>query len=106
MRNLISVIIPCYCSERTIGLVVEETLAVFEQTGVQDYEIILVNDGSPDRTYGVIADLSRQYPHVIGVDLAKNCGQHNAILAGMHYARGELILGMDDDLQTHPSQIP
>jgi undecaprenyl-phosphate 4-deoxy-4-formamido-L-arabinose transferase len=70
-----------------------------------DYEFILVNDGSEDNTYGVIEQLSNEYPFVIGIDLAKNCGQHNAILAAISYADGDYILGMDDDFQTHPSQI-
>ena len=52
-----------------------------------------------------IENLARKYPYVTGIDLAKNCGQHNAILAGMKYAKGDYILGMDDDFQTHPSHI-
>ena len=50
--------------------------------------------------------LQKKYPNVKGINLAKNFGQHNAIMAGMNYAQGELILGMDDDMQNHPSQIP
>lgn len=101
----ISVVIPCYYAEQSIARVVEETAAVFEKSNRHDYEFILVNDGSADRTYEVIRELARKYPFVIGIDLSKNCGQHNAILAGMKYADGDYILGMDDDLQTHPSQI-
>lgn len=101
----ISVIIPCYYSENTITDVVEETIREFEKLNNYAYEFILVNDGSDDSTFDRICALAEKYPFVTGVDLAKNCGQHNAILAGMKLATGEYILGMDDDFQTHPSQI-
>lgn len=104
MNNFkISVVIPCYYAEKSIADVVEKTAE--ELRKFCDYEFILVNDGSNDGTYAEIKRLSRKYPFVIGVDLSKNCGQHNAILAGMKYAGGDYILGMDDDFQTHPSQI-
>lgn len=99
----ISVVIPCYYAEKTIADVVERTIE--ELDDYCDYEFVLVSDGSNDRTYLEIQRLSEKYRFVIGVDLAKNCGQHNAILAGMRYASGDYILGMDDDFQTHPSQI-
>ncbi len=99
----ISVVIPCYYAEKSIANVVEQTAE--ELNKYCDYEFILVNDGSNDGTFSEIKRLSEKFNFVIGVDLAKNCGQHNAILAGMKYANGDLILGMDDDFQTHPSQI-
>lgn len=99
----ISVVIPCYFAEKSIAEVVEKTAAEFD--GYCDYEFVLVNDGSTDGTYSEIRRLAERYGSVIGVDLAKNCGQHNAILAGMKYASGDYILGMDDDFQTQPSQI-
>ena len=95
-------VIPCYYAEKSIAAVVEQTAA---QLDGHDYEFILVNDGSTDGTYREIQRLARQYPFVTGIDLSKNCGQHNAIMAGMSYAKGGYILGMDDDFQTHPSQI-
>lgn len=104
-KKKISVVIPCYYSEKSISDVVKLTAAEFDRMNKYDYEFILVNDGSEDNTYGVIEQLSNEYPFVIGIDLAKNCGQHNAILAAMSYADGDYILGMDDDFQTHPSQI-
>lgn len=101
----ISIIIPCYYAEKSIAGVVEQTAAELDQYDHYTYEFILVNDGSADATYYEIQRLSLEFPFVTGIDLAKNCGQHNAILAGMHYADGDYILGMDDDFQTHPSQI-
>lgn len=105
MGTELSIVIPCYNSERDIPAVVEQTVTELDRLGVDSYEFILINDDSRDGTYKAIKALAEKYPFVTGVDLARNSGQHNAILAGFHYASGDLILGMDDDFQTHPSQI-
>lgn len=103
---LVSIIIPCYNSEKTIAKVVEMTMAQFEK--MQDYtcEFVLVNDNSKDDTYGQIKKLAKEYKNVHGICLMRNFGQHNAIMAGLNYANGDYCMGMDDDMQTHPSQIP
>ena len=103
---LISIIVPCYNSEGTIGKVVEETMATFRKLENYECEMILVNDCSRDHTYREICRLAGKYPNVTGVNLAKNFGQHNAMMAALHYVRGEAVIGMDDDMQNHPSQIP
>ncbi len=101
----ISIVIPCYYAERSISEVVTQTAMEFDKQGRYEYSFILVNDGSKDGTYREICKLAGKYDFVIGVDLSKNFGQHNATLAGMKYADGDYILTMDDDFQTHPSQI-
>lgn len=101
----VSVVIPCYNSEKSIAEVVEKVSGKLETMGYT-YEVILVNDYSGDGTFREITRLAKEYPYVKGIDLAKNFGQHNAILAGFHYVRGEYVIGMDDDLQTDPSQFP
>ena len=104
--GLISVIIPCYNSQATIRKVVEMVMEEFKKMPGYDCEFVLVNDGSPkDDTYGEIRKLGRDYPNVKGVNLLRNFGQHNALMAALHYTTGDYILGMDDDMQTHPSQI-
>ena len=103
---LVSVVIPCYKSEKSIRKVVELTSGVFRSLPSYECEFVLVDDCSPDGTFSAICDLSREYDNVHGVTLMRNFGQHNALMCGMHHAAGDLILGMDDDLQTHPSQIP
>lgn len=103
---LVSIVIPCYNSEKTIGQVVDLCVEEFDRLEGYECEFVLVNDCSPDGTYAAICRAAEKYPFVKGVNLAKNFGQHNAIMAGLHYAEGDLIIGMDDDLQTHPSQIP
>ena len=107
MAMLLSIVIPCYNSTHTISDVVDLTQQVIDGIDDVSCEIILVNDGSPDgTTFDVIRSLAGKYPNVKGIDLARNFGQHNAIMAGLHEAEGDLVMGMDDDMQTHPSQIP
>lgn len=103
-RTQVSVVIPCYNSEKSISEVVERVSRKLEEMGYT-YEIILVNDYSADDTFREITRLAKEHSYVKGIDLAKNFGQHNAILAGLHYTRGEYVIGMDDDLQTDPSQF-
>lgn len=102
---LVSIVIPCYNSQDSIGNVVELTIKEFQRLPQYEYEFVLVNDCSGDATFAVIRRLAEQYPFVRGINLAKNFGQHNAIMAALNYAHGDLIVGMDDDLQTHPSQM-
>lgn len=103
---LVSIVIPCYNSEHTIGRVVELAIEEFQKLDDYECEFVLVNDYSRDHTWQAIHSLTEKYPNVKGINLAKNFGQHNAIMAALHYTEGELIVGMDDDMQNHPSQIP
>lgn len=75
--------------------------------GVADeFELVLVNDGSPDQSWQVISELAHTHPWVRGIDLMRNYGQHNATLCGVREARYEVIVIMDDDLQNPPREIP
>ncbi|MDO4976272.1 MAG: glycosyltransferase family 2 protein [Eubacteriales bacterium] len=102
-----SIVIPCYKSSRTIRKVVELTSQELDKLGRHEYEFILVDDYSPDQgaTLAAIKELADDYPFVKAISLAKNGGQHNAIVAGLNYAEGDYCIGMDDDMQTHPSQL-
>lgn len=102
-----SIVIPCYNSSLTIRKVVEMTAEEFKRMEKDDFEFVLVNDCSPDggKTAEEIKKLAREYPFVTAIDLAKNAGQHNATMAGLNYAAGDYIVTMDDDMQTHPSQL-
>ena len=104
---LYSVVIPCYRSAKTISSVVEDTEKEFSRIGIDQYEFVLVNDGSPDEgaTIHVLEGLAEEKPYVKVIDLGKNSGQHNATMAGLNYASGDFIISMDDDGQTKPSQI-
>lgn len=102
-----SIIIPCYRSSMTIRKVVEMTMEELQKLGIREYEFVLVDDASPDQgeTIAQLLTLVREYPCVRVVELAKNAGQHNAVMAGLNYARGDAFIAMDDDMQTHPSQL-
>lgn len=102
---LISFVIPCYYSKNVIGREVEAVMAEFDAHDGYECEFILVNDGSTDGTYDVIMDLAKKYPNVKGINLIRGFGQHNAQICGMQYAKGDYVMGIDDDMQNHPSQI-
>ena len=97
---LISFVIPCYRSEKTLAQVVETIQETVATRDGFDAELILVNDASPDGTWNVIQDLCKKYNNVCGVNIAKNSGQQNAIMAGLRHAEGELVAVSDDDGQT------
>lgn len=101
----ISFVIPCYRSEHTIGAVVDEIVGTVTAHGGYDYEIILVNDSSPDNVMDVIAALSQANPRVKGLDLARNFGQHSAIMAGFTYLTGDIVVCLDDDGQTPANEM-
>lgn len=102
---LVSFVIACYYSEKTIGKVVEGIIDQFKDKDGYDCEFVLVNDGSKDGTFDVIKSLCDKYPFVKGINLMRNFGQHNALMAALRYAKGDYVMGMDDDMQTHPSQV-
>lgn len=102
-----SIVIPCYNSSHTIRKVVEETAAEMERLGRVPFEFILTDDHSPDggACLKELRALADEYDYVKVIELAKNAGQHNATMAGLNYAEGDVIISMDDDGQTHCSQL-
>jgi undecaprenyl-phosphate 4-deoxy-4-formamido-L-arabinose transferase len=101
----VSVIVPVYNSEQTLEALVTRLTATLGSTP-QALEIVLVNDGSADRSWQVIGRLASAHPIVRGVALARNQGQHNALLCGIREARADIIVTMDDDLQNRPEDVP
>lgn len=101
----VSVVMPTYRSEASLRPLVARLLAVL-QARPAEFEIILVNDGSPDHGWPLIADLARANHHIRGIDLMRNFGQHNALLCGIRAARYETIVTLDADLQNPPEEIP
>ncbi len=101
----ISFCIPCYRSSQTIGKVVDEINATMKDLPYA-YEIILVNDASSDNTFEVITDLTKKQDNIIGINLARNFGQHAALMAGFHYCTGDATICLDDDGQTPASEAP
>lgn len=101
----ISAIVPVYNSEGTLDQLVERLAATLEKLAPDRFEILLVNDGSRDASWGIIRRLAEEHPRVLGLNLMRNYGQHNALLAGIRASKGELIVTLDDDLQNPPEQI-
>ena len=103
--KLVSFVIPCYCSANTIGSVVDEIEGAMAQLPQYGYEIILVNDSSPDSTFSVLAALAEKDGRITAVDLARNFGQHGALMAGFHHCTGDIIVCLDDDGQTPADEV-
>lgn len=96
----LSFVIPCYKSEKTISIVLDEIRAVVDALScVYAFEVICVNDASPDGVLDVLKEQAEQHDDIRVVDLARNFGQHAAILAGMAYASGDIVILLDDDGQ-------
>ncbi len=103
-----SVVIPVYRSEKIIGKTIDRTISFFEnQDGGSgwSFEIILVNDCSPDKSWEIIEKYALTDNRIIAVNLGKKYGQHTANIVGFEYARGDCVITMDDDLQNPPEEI-
>lgn len=98
-----SIVIPVFNSVGVVGQTIDEVVAVFERAGLR-YELILVNDGSKDGSWELIAARAGSQKHVVALNLLQNYGQHHANLAGLREATGDFVITMDDDLQNPPDQ--
>ena len=101
----LSVVVPAYNSELSLGPLLTRLEPVLA-SAAERFEVVLVNDGSSDGTWRVIEELMRTRTWVRGIDLMRNCGQHNALLCGIRAAQYALIVTLDDDLQNPPEEIP
>lgn len=100
----ISFVVPCYRSENTITSVVEEVKTEMAAHSDYDYEIVLVNDNSPDNVWDVIAKLSESDKRIKAIRLLRNFGQHSALMAGYGVCTGDYVVTIDDDGQTPVDQ--
>lgn len=101
-KENISLVIPVYNSEESLPILVEEIKKTLQK---YNYEIIFVNDGSKDHSLSVLKKIAGSNARVIVINLARNVGQHNAIMAGLKFAKGDIVVMMDDDLQHPPAEI-
>ena len=101
----ISFVIPCYGSENSIREVVAEIKSTIASREGYDYEIVLVADASPDNVYRVIYELAKEDKKIKGINLAKNFGQHNALMTGFNEVTGEVVVVLDDDGQTPANEM-
>ncbi|MEG2522336.1 MAG: glycosyltransferase [Lachnospiraceae bacterium] len=105
MIKKLSFVIPCYGSEKTICSVVEELEQVIKQRKNFEWEIILVNDNSPDDVWREISKLAECNPNITGISLARNFGQHSALMAGYSFCKGDVVISLDDDGQSPVESI-
>ena len=100
----ISVLIPCYNEEASLPLLYAELVKVMDSCKSYDWEVLFVNDGSRDNTLSIIKDLRQKDSRLSYVDLSRNFGKENAMLAGFDYVTGDCMVIMDADLQ-HPPHV-
>ena len=106
MRALISIIVPCYNESEALPLFMKEMYRVMDTMKENDFEIILVNDGSKDNTKEVMLDLAKRDERVKYILFSRNFGKEAAIFAGLQHATGDYVAMMDADLQDPPSLLP
>ena len=99
-----SVIIPVYFAADTLQDLAAQLIPALDALG-RSYEILMVNDGSKDHSWEIIQSLSLDNSNIIGINLMRNYGQHNALLCGIRQARYDVTITMDDDLQHKPESI-
>lgn len=105
MSGSVSIVVPVFNAVGTLGELVRRMVAVMDPLG-REYEIVLVNDGSADASWASIVELADAHERVRGLELMRNYGQHNALLAGIRAARCETVVTIDDDLQNPPEEVP
>jgi glycosyltransferase involved in cell wall biosynthesis len=99
-----SVVIPVYNSSKIVGDTIDRTVSFFETQG-WNYEVIVVNDGSPDNSWDILREKAQQNPCVIAINLLTNYGQHTAVFCGLKHSTGDYAITIDDDLQNPPEEI-
>ncbi len=104
MVDSLSIVVPVYNSQNSLPLLVERLAQVLPELA-QRWELVLVNDASPDDSWGVIRKLADAHDWVRGINLMRNYGQQNATVCGIRAARGSVVVTMDDDLQHPPEEI-
>ncbi|MCP4117305.1 MAG: glycosyltransferase family 2 protein [Desulfobacteraceae bacterium] len=105
MSIYLSIVIPLYNEEESVSDLIDSVLSACCRFD-QDYEIILVDDGSEDKTWELIEVAAQSCRHLTGIKLSTNCGQTSAMVAGITYSSGEIIVTMDGDLQNDPNDVP
>lgn len=103
--TLISFVIPCYRSENTIEMVIDEIRNTVREREGYDYEIVAVNDCSPDHVYDVLAKLAKEDSKVKVINFAKNMGKHAAVIAGYSVVSGQYVVNLDDDYQSPVNEL-
>lgn len=104
---VVSIVVPVYCSGSILPLLVQQLVRAMDGSGFGErFELLLVNDASPDNSWAVIRSLAKDHQFIRGINLRRNVGQHNTTMAGLNNVRGQYVVIMDDDLQHPPEALP
>ena len=106
MKKLISIVIPMYNEEPTLKMMYEELNKVTQSMAEYEFEYVFVNDGSKDKTLGMLKEMAKQDERVKYLSFSRNFGKEAALLAGLSAAKGDLVATMDADLQDPPALLP
>ena len=106
MKELLSVIVPCYNEEQALPLFIEELALIMQEMEELEFEVVLINDGSKDNTKEVMIELAKADERIQYISFSRNFGKEAAIYAGLQYARGEYVVLMDADMQDPPALLP
>ncbi|HAD09948.1 MAG TPA: glycosyltransferase, partial [Porticoccaceae bacterium] len=101
----LSVVIPVFNAAESLENLCDQLIRALASIS-DNYEILLIDDGSRDKSWSIIIDLQKHNHRIRGIKLSRNYGQHNALLCGIRAARFETIVTMDDDLQNPISEVP
>ena len=104
--SLYSVVVPVYNSEHTLDELYRRLSDVFDHVLKRDFELLLVDDGSKDKSWEIMKKLRAKDSRVKLFQMSRNFGQHPALLCGFHYVKGDFVITMDDDLQHPPEELP
>jgi glycosyltransferase involved in cell wall biosynthesis len=102
----LSIVVPCFNEEACLPTLHERLTRAAREAAGEDYEIVLVNDGSRDRSWPIMQELARRDPHLIAVNLSRNHGHQLALTAGLDLSNGDKVLIIDADLQDPPELLP
>lgn len=102
----LSIVVPCFNEEACLGVLHERLTAAARQAVGDDYEAVLVNDGSRDRSWEIMRELAAADPHIVAINLSRNHGHQLALTAGLDLCRGDHVLIIDADLQDPPELLP
>lgn len=106
IMDLISLVVPCYNEQEVLPLFYEEATKILNTMHDIEYEIILINDGSKDKTISIIHDLAKKDKHIKFISFSRNFGKEPAMLAGLEHSKGDYVVILDADLQHPPSLMP
>ena len=106
VKKMVSIMIPCYNEQDSLRALHAELTKTLSPINNYSFELLFINDGSQDKTLQIIEELYRNDNRISYIDLSRNFGKENAMLAGFDYAKGDCLIIMDADLQHPPSLIP